>query len=109
MTRRPDLGYGRGMSTRVYFVRHGSTPLTAEDRFAGSTDLELSDEGRSQVSQLAERLQSERIAQIYASPMRRTMETARKHPSRPVWSSPRGSSAHSASSAHAAAASRASP
>ncbi len=77
MTRRPDLGYGRGMSTRVYFVRHGSTPLTAEDRFAGSTDLELSDEGRSQVSQLAERLQSERIAQIYASPMRRTMETAR--------------------------------
>jgi len=64
------------MSTRVYFVRHGATPLTAEDRFAGSTDLDLSDEGRAQARALAERLADQKIAQVYASPMRRTMETA---------------------------------
>ena len=29
-------------------IRHGATVLTAEDRFAGATDVELSDEGRQQ-------------------------------------------------------------
>ena len=38
------------MITRIYLVRHGATQLSAEDRFAGATDVELSDEGRSQAS-----------------------------------------------------------
>lgn len=50
--------------------------LSAEDRFAGSTDVELSDEGRKQAGSLAERLASEPIAAVYASPMNRTIETA---------------------------------
>ena len=58
-------------------VRHGATVLTKEDRFAGATDVELSDEGREQVRRLATRLQSEKIVAIYASPLRRTVETAR--------------------------------
>ncbi len=37
-------------------VRHGATVLSAEDRFAGVTDVELSDEGREQARRLAERL-----------------------------------------------------
>ena len=37
------------MPTRIYLVRHGATDLTAEDRFAGSTEVALSDEGRTQV------------------------------------------------------------
>ena len=37
------------MATRLYLVRHGATQLTAENRFAGSVGVELSDEGRSQV------------------------------------------------------------
>jgi probable phosphoglycerate mutase len=65
------------MTTRVYLVRHGATVLSAEDRFAGSTDVELSDEGRVQAERLAARLADEKIARVYASPMRRTMETAR--------------------------------
>ena len=44
------------MPTRIFLVRHGATSLTAEDRFAGSTDVELSDEGRRQIASLAERL-----------------------------------------------------
>jgi len=65
------------MSTRVFLIRHGATVLTAEDRFAGSTDVELSDEGREQARQLAERLRTEKMIAVYASPLGRTVETAR--------------------------------
>src|SRR5450755_4100004 len=64
------------MHARIFLVRHGATTLTAEDRFAGATDVQLSDEGREQVRRLAERLSGEPIAAIYASPLGRTMETA---------------------------------
>jgi len=63
-------------NTRIFLVRHGSTILTAEDRFAGATDVPLSDQGREQVHRLAERLRAEDIASVYASPLSRTMETA---------------------------------
>src|SRR5947208_3910705 len=62
--------------TRVFLVRHGATVLSAEDRFAGATDVELSEEGREQARRLAERLSHEKIAAVYASPMGRTVETA---------------------------------
>jgi len=65
-----------GMTTRVYLVRHGSTMLSAEDRFAGATDVELSDDGRAQASRLAERLAGVSLARVYASPMKRTIATA---------------------------------
>ncbi len=58
-------------------VRHGSTVLSAEDRFAGASDVALSDEGREQTSRLALRLRHEKMAAVYASPLGRTMETAR--------------------------------
>ena len=57
-------------------VRHGATVVSAEDRFAGASDVALSDEGREQVRQLAERLRNEKIAAVYASPLGRTIETA---------------------------------
>jgi broad specificity phosphatase PhoE len=65
------------MHARIFLVRHGATVLTAEDRFAGATDVQLSDEGREQVRRLADRLAGEEIAAIYASPLGRTIETAR--------------------------------
>ena len=65
------------MPTRIYLVRHGATDLTAEDRFAGSSDVPLSDAGRRQVASLAERLRGEDFDAIYASPLQRTVETAR--------------------------------
>lgn len=64
------------MTTRIYLVRHGATVLTAEDRFAGATDVELADEGREQARRLAQRLRGEKITAVYASPMSRTVETA---------------------------------
>jgi probable phosphoglycerate mutase len=63
--------------TRIFLIRHGATMLTAEDRFAGATDVELSDEGRGQVRRLAERLSLIPIDAVYASPLGRTLETAR--------------------------------
>ncbi len=65
------------MSTRIFLIRHGATVLTAEDRFAGATDVELSDEGREQARLLGTRLHVREIEAVYASPMRRTMDTAR--------------------------------
>lgn len=64
------------MTTRLYLIRHGATVLTAEDRFAGSTDVELSDVGRHQARRLAERLADDHIVAVYASPLTRTMATA---------------------------------
>jgi len=63
-------------ATRVFMVRHGATVVSAEDRFAGATDVELSDEGREQTRRLAQRLRREKIAAVYASPLGRTLETA---------------------------------
>ena len=64
------------MPTRLLLVRHGATILSAEDRFAGSTDVELSDEGRRQARSLAESLADSAITAVYASHMRRAIETA---------------------------------
>ena len=64
------------MTTRLYLIRHGATALSVEDRFAGATDVELSDEGRAQVEHLAQRLADDKITAVYCSPMRRTVETA---------------------------------
>jgi broad specificity phosphatase PhoE len=62
--------------TRLYLIRHGATILTAEDRFAGATNVPLSDEGRRQATLLASRLKSLNLSAVYASPLDRTMETA---------------------------------
>jgi len=64
------------MTTRMYLIRHGTTTLSAEDRFSGGTDIDLSDEGRWQAALLARRLSDDRITAVYCSPMRRTLETA---------------------------------
>jgi broad specificity phosphatase PhoE len=64
-------------ATRIFLVRHGSTVLTSEDAFAGETDVPLSDAGRDQLRKLSERLAREPIAAFYASPLGRTMESAR--------------------------------
>jgi broad specificity phosphatase PhoE len=65
------------MATRLFLIRHGATILTAEDRFAGESDIPLSDEGREQARKLGIRLAGDPVAAVFASPLSRTMETAR--------------------------------
>ncbi len=62
--------------TRLLLVRHGATPLTAEDRYSGADGVDLSDEGRRQVRALAGRLSGRPIRAVYSSPLSRTFETA---------------------------------
>lgn len=64
------------MTTRLFLVRHGATPLTAEDRFSGAEGVHLSDEGRAQAEHLARRLADDRISAAYCSPLDRARETA---------------------------------
>jgi probable phosphoglycerate mutase len=65
------------VNTRIFLIRHGATTLSAEDRFAGATDIPLSDEGREQARRLGVRLSAEKVAAVYASSLGRTIETAR--------------------------------
>ena len=64
------------MTTRLYLVRHGATPLTMEDRFSGAEGVHLSDEGRVQAAHLADRLADHEIAAFYCSSLDRAVETA---------------------------------
>jgi broad specificity phosphatase PhoE len=68
--------YTSPVATRVYLIRHGATELSAEDRFAGSVDVLLSNDGKEQARRLGERLAEQPIVAIYASPMKRTVATA---------------------------------
>jgi probable phosphoglycerate mutase len=64
------------MTTRLYLIRHGATPLTAEDKFSGAENVFLSDAGRDQVGHLSNRLSDDKLDAIYCSPLDRTRETA---------------------------------
>lgn len=64
------------MITRVLLVRHGSTQLAAEDRFGGSSDVPLSEEGEHQARALAQRLKAHPIHAAWCSPLLRTRRTA---------------------------------
>jgi probable phosphoglycerate mutase len=64
------------MLTRLCLIRHAETHLTVEERFAGATDVPLSDAGRWHARQLAHRLEEFPPAAVFSSPMARTVETA---------------------------------
>lgn len=64
------------MVTRLFFVRHGATPMSAEDRFSGSSDPPLSDAGIAQAAALGDRLRNAPIAAIYSSTKQRAIGTA---------------------------------
>ena len=65
------------MATRVVLIRHGDTPASKDYRFTGANDVELSLEGRVHASELATRMARYPVDAVYASAMRRAMDTAR--------------------------------
>ena len=62
--------------TTVYLIRHGATVLSKEDRFAGSTDVALSEAGIEQARLLGKRLTDKPISAVYCSDMHRAIHTA---------------------------------
>lgn len=62
--------------SRLLLVRHGITKLHRDDRFWGSTDIELSDTGIRQAEKLRDRLAKEKIKAVYTSTLSRARSTA---------------------------------
>lgn len=61
---------------KLLLVRHAQTVWNAGRRFQGRTDVELSERGKAQAEALGRALQGQRLAAVYASPLRRARETA---------------------------------
>ncbi|MEV5827016.1 histidine phosphatase family protein [Spirillospora sp. NPDC052242] len=64
------------MSTTLYLVRHGDTEWDAESRYAGVSDIALTDTGRAQAERLGRWAAEERVDAVWASPLNRSRATA---------------------------------
>ena len=62
---------------RIVLLRHGDTVGNSKERFPGSSDVALSDEGRQQVRDAAAGMAREVFDLVVASPLRRSWESAR--------------------------------
>jgi len=62
---------------RVYLARHGETAWNAEHRLQGQADIGLTSRGRGHARSLAALLGEVPLAAVYASPLRRSFDTAR--------------------------------
>ncbi len=63
--------------TTFYFVRHGESEANAAGRFGGRTDSPLTERGRRQAEVVAEALADTRFDRIVATPLRRSLDTAK--------------------------------
>ena len=61
---------------RIVLLRHGNTVGNSHERFHGSGDVALSDEGRQQVRAAGRRLATEVFEVVAASPLRRAWQSA---------------------------------
>src|ERR1017187_7462065 len=65
-----------GEPTVTLLLRHGQTPMSVQKRYAGVSDVPLTDTGVSQAAAAAHRLASAGIDAIVASPLLRAVQTA---------------------------------
>ncbi len=73
----PGWGPAQGQATITLLLRHGQTALSTERRFAGLSDIELTETGVRQAKLAGERLAARGgVDVIVASPLRRTRQTA---------------------------------
>lgn len=61
---------------KLYLIRHGQTEWNKKLTFRGRIDIPLNEQGRREAEAIAEALKDKNIDAIYASPLRRSMETA---------------------------------
>ena len=66
----------RGEPAVTLLLRHGQTPMSVQKRYAGRSDVPLTDAGVAQAAAAAKRLAPAGIAAIVASPLQRTVQTA---------------------------------
>lgn len=61
---------------RLLLTRHGQTEWHHDNRYAGRTDVELTETGRKEAQALARRAREEAPALVVCSPLRRAFDTA---------------------------------
>ena len=61
---------------RIVLLRHGNTVGNSKERYHGSGDVALSDEGRIQMREASRALAREVFDLVVASPLRRSWESA---------------------------------
>ena len=66
----------RGEPTVTLLLRHGQTPMSVQKRYAGRSDVPLTDTGLRQAVAAAKRLAPAGIGAIVTSPLRRAVQTA---------------------------------
>jgi probable phosphoglycerate mutase len=65
------------MSLKIYLLRHGETEYSQRGAYCGAMDPELTAEGRQMAQAFADAYSSESWADVYVSPMKRTIATAK--------------------------------
>lgn len=63
--------------TQVFLVRHGATEWNKQKLAQGTADIELTEDGRKQAIEIAERLSHESLTGVYSSDLKRALDTAR--------------------------------
>lgn len=61
----------------IYLIRHGKTSWNKENLIQGTKDIPLSPEGRKEVTELAQKINLNKIDLILSSPQKRAKETAK--------------------------------
>jgi broad specificity phosphatase PhoE len=59
----------------LFLIRHGETPWSTTGQHTGRTDLPLTAHGEAQASELGRQLQDIEFSRVFASPLRRAMQT----------------------------------
>jgi ribonuclease H / adenosylcobalamin/alpha-ribazole phosphatase len=75
---RPGIAWrpAQGEPTVTVLLRHGQTPMSVQKRYAGRSDVPLTDVGVQQAAAAAKRLASAGLDAIVTSPLLRTVQTA---------------------------------
>ena len=63
------------MSLKIYLLRHGETEYSQRGAYCGAMDPELTAEGSQMAQAFADAYGSESWADVYVSPMKRTIAT----------------------------------
>lgn len=62
---------------KLILVRHGETDWNRTGRCQGISDIDLNNNGKKQIQELADSLKAENIRAVYSSDLKRAVETAR--------------------------------
>jgi ribonuclease H / adenosylcobalamin/alpha-ribazole phosphatase len=74
----PHWRPAEGEPTVTLLLRHGQTPMSVQKRYAGRSDVPLTDVGVQQAAASAKRLASAGLGVIVTSPLLRTVQTAQE-------------------------------